>query len=195
MQDTSADKYERLVDRLLDDPRYGEKWARHWLDVVRYAESDGWRQDAFRPQAYRYRDYVIRSFNEDKPYDCFVREQIAGDEIAPGDRDALTATAMLRHGIYEYNQRDVETQWDNILNEITDVTGDAFLGLGMACARCHDHKFDPIPQTDYFQLRAFFEPIVWREDQPLASVEETDRLRTAFAEMGRGDGGDSSRVG
>ena len=172
LQDTSADKYERLVDRLLDDPRYGEKWARHWLDVVRYAESDGWRQDAFRPQAYRYRDYVIRSFNEDKPYDCFVREQIAGDEIAPGDRDALTATAMLRHGIYEYNQRDVETQWDNILNEITDVTGDAFLGLGMACARCHDHKFDPIPQTDYFQLRAFFEPIVWREDQPLASVEE-----------------------
>ena len=145
---------------------------RHWLDVVRYAESDGWRQDAFRPQAYKYRDYVIRSFNEDKPYDRFVMEQIAGDEIAPGNRDALTATAMLRHGIYEYNQRDVETQWDNILNEVTDVTGDAFLGLGMACARCHDHKFDPIPQTDYYQLRAFFEPLVWREDQPLASADQ-----------------------
>jgi mono/diheme cytochrome c family protein len=172
LHDTSPDKYERLVDRLLGDPAYGEKWARHWLDVVRYAESDGWRQDAFRSQAYRYRDYVIRSFNEDKPYDHFVREQIAGDEIAPGDRDALTATAMLRHGIYEYNQRDVETQWDNMLNEITDVTGDAFLGLGMACARCHDHKFDPIPQTDYYQLRAFFEPLVWREDQPVAGVQE-----------------------
>ena len=170
--DTSPEKYAKLIDRLLDDPRYGEKWARHWLDVVRYAESDGWRQDAFRPQAYRYRDYVIRSFNEDKPYDRFLMEQIAGDEIDPGNRDALTATAMLRHGIYEYNQRDVETQWDNILNEVTDVTGDAFLGLGMACARCHDHKFDPIPQTDYYQLRAFFEPLVWREDQPLADVEE-----------------------
>lgn len=172
LADTSSEKYATLIDRLLDDPRYGEKWARHWLDVVRYAESDGWRQDAFRPQAYKYRDYVIRSFNEDKPYDRFVMEQIAGDEIDPGNRDALTATAMLRHGIYEYNQRDVETQWDNILNEVTDVTGDAFLGLGMACARCHDHKFDPIPQTDYYQLRAFFEPLVWREDQPLATIEE-----------------------
>ncbi len=176
LEDASPNKYERLIEQLLDDPRYGEKWARHWIDVVRYAESDGWRQDAFRPEAYKYRDYVIRSFNEDKPYDRFVAEQIAGDEIDPGNRDALTATAMLRHGIYEYNQRDVETQWDNMLNEITDVTGDAFLGLGMACARCHDHKFDPIPQTDYYQLRAFFEPIVWREDQPLASVEE----RTAY---------------
>ena len=173
-EDMSPDRYERLIDRLLEDPRYGEKWGRHWLDVVRYAESDGWRQDAFRSQAYKYRDYVIRSFNEDKPYDRFVVEQIAGDEVDPGNRDALTATAMLRHGIYEYNQRDVETQWDNMLNEITDVTGDAFLGLGMACARCHDHKFDPILQKDYYQLRAFFEPLVWREDQPLASVKERE---------------------
>ncbi len=169
--DSSTDKYERLVDRLLDDPRYGEKWARHWLDLVRYAESDGWRQDAFRPEAYKYRDYIIRSFNEDKPYSQFVMEQIAGDEIDPGNPDAIAATAFLRHGIYEYNQRDVETQWNNILNEITDVTSDVFLGLGMACARCHDHKFDPIPRDDYFRMRAFFEPLQWREDQPQASIE------------------------
>lgn len=171
LADDSPDKYERMIDRLLDDPRYGEKWARHWLDLVRYAESDGWRQDAFRPEAYKYRDYVIRSFNEDKPYDQFVMEQIAGDEIDPGNPDVIAATAFLRHGIYEYNQRDVETQWNNILNEITDVTSDVFLGLGMACARCHDHKFDPIPREDYYRLRAFFEPLLWREDQPLADVE------------------------
>lgn len=176
LNDERPDRYERLVDRLLEDPRYGDKWARHWLDVVRYAESDGWRQDAFRPEAYKYRDYVIRSFNEDKPMDRFIMEQIAGDEIDPGNPDAITATAFLRHGIYEYNQRDVETQWDNILNEITDVTGDALLGLGMACARCHDHKFDPIPQKDYFRLRAFFEPILWREDQPQADLAQ----RTAY---------------
>lgn len=171
LADESPDKYERLVDRLLDDPRYGEKWARHWLDLVRYAESDGWRQDAFRPEAYKYRDFVIRSFNEDKSYDRFVMEQIAGDEVDPGNPEAIAATAFLRHGIYEYNQRDVETQWNNILNEVTDVTSDVFLGLGMACARCHDHKFDPIPRDDYFRMRAFFEPMLWREDQPLASVE------------------------
>ena len=170
--DDAPDKYERLIDHLLDDPRYGEKWARHWLDLVRFAESDGWRQDAFRPEAYRYRDYVIRSFNEGKPYDRFVMEQIAGDEVDPGNPDALAATSFLRHGIYEYNQRDVETQWNNILNEITDVTSDVFLGLGMACARCHDHKFDPIPREDYYRMRAFFEPLLWREDQPLASIEE-----------------------
>ncbi len=178
LADDSPDRYERLVDRLLEDPRYGEKWARHWLDIVRYAESDGWRQDGFRREAYKYRDWVIRSFNEDKPYDRFVAEQIAGDEIDPGNPDAITASAYFRHGIYEYNQRDVETQWDNILNEITDVTGDALLGLGMACARCHDHKFDPIPQEDYYRLRAFFEPLLWREDQPLADVKQ----RAAYAE-------------
>lgn len=167
----SSDKaWESLVDRLLADPRYGEHWARFWLDVVRYSESDGWNQDAFRPDIWRYRDYVVNSFNGDKPYTTFVREQLAGDEM-PGDNpENRVATGFLRLGIYEYNQRDAVSHWNDIMNEITDVTGDVFLGLGVACARCHDHKFDPLPQTDYFKLRSFFEPLVWRDDLTWASA-------------------------
>ena len=172
LADTRPDAYGRLVDRLLESPRYGEKWARHWLDLVRYAESDGYRADHFRPEAWRYRDYVIKSFNDDKPYDQFVMEQLAGDEIDPGNPDALTATMYLRHWIYEHNQRDVETQWHDILNDITDVTGDVFLAMGMGCARCHDHKYDPILQRDYYRLQAFFTPLLPREEQPVASLEE-----------------------
>jgi hypothetical protein len=156
--DTAADAYERLVERLLASPHYGERWARHWLDVVRFAESDGFRLDGYRPHAWRYRDYVVRAFNSDKPYDQFVREQLAGDEL--GDPEALAATGYLCHGIYEYNQRNVRAQWNDMINEITDVTGEAFLGLGVGCARCHDHKFDPFLQKDYFSLRAFFEGLL-----------------------------------
>ena len=169
--DESADAYEKLVDRLLASPRYGERWGRHWLDLARYAESDGFRIDDYRPFAWRYRDYVIKSFNSDKPYDQFVREQIAGDEIAPDDPDALVATGFLRHTIYEYNQRDARTQWQDMLNDVTDVTADVFLGLGMGCARCHDHKFDPILQKDYYRLQAFYAGIFPRE-VPVATREE-----------------------
>lgn len=172
LADDAVDAYDRLVDRLLADPRYGERWARHWLDLVRYAESDGFKQDEFRPHAWRYRDYVIRALNSEKPYDRFVQEQLAGDEIAPGDNEALIATGYLRHWIYEYNQRDVRTQWANILNDVTDVTADVFLGMGMQCARCHDHKFDPILQRDYFRLQAFLAPMLPRDDMPLATPEE-----------------------
>ena len=133
--DKSDDAYGRLVERLLASPRYGERWARHWLDLVRYADSDGYRIDEYRPNAWRYRDYVIRSFNNDKPYDRFVREQLAGDELYPDDPDALVATGYLRHWIYEYNSRDVRLQWSNILNDITDTTADVFLGLGLPGAR------------------------------------------------------------
>ena len=175
LTDQSSGAYEELVDRLLASPRYGERWGRHWLDLVRYAESDGYRADFYRPQAWRYRDYVIRSFNDDKPYDRFVVEQIAGDEVAPEDPDVLVATGYLRHWIYEWNQRDVRTQWNDILNDLTDVTGDVFLGLGMGCARCHDHKFDPIPQKDYYALQAFFAPIAPREDLLLATPAELIR--------------------
>ena len=174
----SETAWEALVDRLLADPRYGEHWARHWLDLVRYAESDGWNQDAYRKHIWRYRDYVVEAFNRDKPYPLFVREQLAGDEI-PGEGRSLAATGFLRLGIYEYNQRDAKSHWNDIMNEITDVTGDVFLGLGMACARCHDHKFDPLPQRDYFKLRAFFEPLVWRDDLKLAN----DQQRQAHAEQ------------
>ena len=172
LADERPDAYERLADRLLASPQHGERWARHWLDLVRYAETDGYKQDAYRPEAWRYRDYVIRSLNADKPYSRFVLEQLAGDEALPGDPDALVATMYLRLGIYEYNQRDVRNQWSIILNDVTDVTADVMLGMGMSCARCHDHKFDPILQKDYFRLQAFFAPILWRENVPAATAEE-----------------------
>src|SRR4029453_19050190 len=153
-------------------PRHGEEWARHWLDLVRYAESDGYKQDAYRPEAWRYRDYVIRSLNADKPYSRFILEQLAGDEACAGEPDALIASMYLRLGIYEYNQRDVRNQWSIILNDVTDVTADVFLGMGLSCARCHDHKFDPILQKDYYRLQACFAPILWRENVPAATADE-----------------------
>lgn len=167
--------WEELVDKLLASKHHGEHWARHWLDVVRYAESDGWNQDAYRPNIWRYRDYVVNSFNSDKPWADFVREQLAGDEIPADNPEYLAATGFLRLGIYEYNQRDARGQWNDIMNEMTDVAGDVFLGVGMACARCHDHKFDPILQRDYFALRAFFEPIEWRDDLVYATDEEKQK--------------------
>ena len=171
-QDADPRAYVKVVDELLDRPEYGERWARHWLDLVRYAESDGYRADIYRPQAWRYRDYVIESFNEDKPYDRFVQEQLAGDELFTDDPAALIATGFLRHGIFEYNVPDIRGQWDNILNEVTDVTGDVFFGMSFQCARCHDHKFDPLLQVDYFRLRAFFEATLPRDDVIAATSEE-----------------------
>ncbi|MEW4487387.1 DUF1549 domain-containing protein [Thalassoglobus sp. JC818] len=182
LADTSPDAYEHLVDDLLDSPRYGEHWAQFWLDLVRYAESDGYRKDDYRPNAWRYRDYVIQAFNSDKPFDQFVREQIAGDEIAPNDPEAIAATGFLRCGIYEYNQRDVRTQWQDMLNDITDTVGDTFLGVGMGCARCHDHKFDPILQKDYFRLQAFFANIALDDEKILASPEEMARYEDQLSE-------------
>jgi hypothetical protein len=170
--DTQPDAYERLVDRLLASPQFGERWARHWLDVVRYADSDGYRIDHFRPDSWQYRDYVIRSLNNDKPYDRFVQEQLAGDELFPENPDALIATGFLRHWIYEYNNRDVRGQWDLILNEVTDTTSDVFLGVGLQCAKCHDHKYDPLLQKDYFRLRAFFEAIKPDDKHVVASTAE-----------------------
>jgi hypothetical protein len=172
LKDSSSQAYEKEVDRLLASPRYGERWARHWLDLVRYAESDGYKQDAYRPNAWPYRDYVIRALNSDKPYDRFLQEQLAGDEIAPEDPNTRVATGFLHLGIYEYNQRNAWGQWRDILNDITDVTGDAFLGLGLSCARCHDHKFDPILQRDYFALQSFFAGILWKDEAPLAGPAE-----------------------
>jgi hypothetical protein len=177
LSDTSEDAYEKLVDRLLDSPHYGERWARHWLDLVRYADSDGYRIDHYRPHAWQYRDYVIRALNADKPYDRFVQEQIAGDELFPNDPDAWIATGFLRHWIYEYNSRDARGQWDTILNDVTDTTGDVFLGLGMQCAKCHDHKFDPILQKDYYRLRAFFAGMI-PEDRVVAD-DETQSMHAA----------------
>lgn len=167
--------YELLVDQLLESPSYGENQAKFWLDLARYADSDGYNADHGRPEAHHFREYVIRSFNEDKPYDRFVLEQLAGDEVDPGNKDALIGTMFLRHWIYEYNQRDVEGQWSQILNDVTETTADVFLAQGLKCARCHDHKFDPLLQRDYFALRSFFTPLLPREDQPIADVATRTR--------------------
>jgi hypothetical protein len=180
--DPASDAYERLVDRLLADPRYGERFARHWLDLARYAESDGFRQDAFRPTAWRYRDYVIAAFNADKPFDRFILEQLAGDELFPHDVAAITATGFLRQTPYEYNQVDVERQRSEILNEVTDATADVFLAMGMGCARCHDHKFDPLLQRDYFSLQSFFAPLVWRDVDESPSSGDQSAAQRAYAE-------------
>ena len=168
-KDASPDAFERLVDRLLASPHYGERWARHWLDVVRFAETTGFEVNTPRPNAWRYRDYVIQSFNEDKPYDRFVREQIAGDALG-----ADAATGFLVAGpddkvkspdpVLTANQRADE------LHDMVSTTGSAFLGLTVGCARCHDHKFDPIPQTDYYAIKAVFAG-VQHGDRPLARPE------------------------
>ena len=176
VNDSTPEAWENLVDRLLNSPHYGERQARLWLDLVRYADSDGYKSDDYRPDAWRYRDYVISSFNDDKPYNRFLSEQLAGDELYPGDMQALVATGYLRHWIYEYNNRDAAGQWNTILNDITDTTADVFMGLGLQCARCHDHKFDPLLQSDYYRLQAFFAALDPRDSTGLLPAgEQTNR--------------------
>jgi hypothetical protein len=164
--------WERVVDRLLASPHYGERWGRHWLDLARYAESNGYEHDEVRPGAWRYRDYVIRSFNADKPYDRFVREQLAGDELAPEDPDALIATGFNLLGADMSDANDQAQRRQNTLDDMTDTTGLVFLGLTVGCARCHDHKFEPIPQSDYYRLQAFFAPAVFKPALPIAGRQE-----------------------
>lgn len=175
LKDRSPDAYEKLVDRLLASPQFGERMAIGWLDLVRFAESDGFKADDPRPNAWRYRDYVIQSFNADKPFDRFIQEQLAGDELFPGNFDALVATGFLRHSPYEYNAVDIELKRQDVLNDITDTTAAAFLGLTLGCSRCHDHKTDPIPQRDYYRFQAFFAGY-WPVDAPLLSQHELQAL-------------------
>ena len=157
--DKSPNAYENLVDRLLASPHYGEKWGRHWLDLVRYAETNSYERDNPKPYITKYRDYVIRAFNDDKPYDRFIREQIAGDELPDGNGDALVATAYYRLGIWDDEPADMlQAQYDD-LDDLVATTGQAFLGLTLDCARCHDHKLDPIPQKDYYRFLAIFHNI------------------------------------
>jgi hypothetical protein len=172
INDESPDAWQKVINRLLDSPQYGERWGRHWLDLVRYSESDGYRADTYRPNMWRYRDWVIQSFKNDKPFDQFVREQIAGDELDPHNPDAVVATAYWRLYLYEYNQRDVRGHWRAIIDELTDITGEAFLGMSVGCAKCHDHKFDPILRKDYFRLQAFFSSIEPRDDIALATPDQ-----------------------
>ena len=170
--DSSSTAYEKVIDRLLASPQYGERWARHWLDLARFAESEGFKADETRPNAWRYRDYVIQSFNEDKPYDRFIREQLAGDELWPDDPNAHVATYFLRGYPDESNARELFQRRQELLNDITDTTGAVFMGLTMGCARCHDHKYDPIPQRDYYRLQAFFADIRADDNFPVASPQQ-----------------------
>jgi hypothetical protein len=181
LNDASPDAYEHLVDRLLTSPRFGERWAQHWLDVVRYAETEGFKLDRYRPDAHRYRDYVIRCLNADLPYDRFIREQIAGDELEPDNPEALIATGLYRLHPEESNGSNYRQIRQDILDDVTDVFGVTFLGLTMGCARCHNHKFDPISQKEYYQLQAFFTPIIQHDDLPLVSHEDQERYQRQMA--------------
>jgi mono/diheme cytochrome c family protein len=156
VKDTSPGAWERLIDRLLASPHYGERWARHWLDLVRFADSGGFEFDVDRPDAWRYRDYVVKAFNDDKPYDQFIREQLAGDEYAPDSQEAMIATGFLRLG--PEGGGGGERGRQDALDDLITTTSLTFMGLTVGCARCHDHKFDPIPQKDFYRIQAIFAP-------------------------------------
>lgn len=166
VRDRSPQAYEHLVDRLLASPRYGERQARHWLDLARYADSAGFQGDELRPTMWRYRDYVINSFNQDKPYDRFIEEQIAGDEIFPGDESALIATGFLRGYPDNTNSRDLVQKKYQHTTDMTDTVGEVFLAQTVGCARCHNHKSDKISQKDYYSLQAFFANTSASDDIP-----------------------------
>ena len=165
--------FEKVVDRLLASPRYGERWGRHWLDVARYADSTGADEDYRYPYAWRYRDYVIDAFNRDMPFDRFIREQVAGDLLPPPagkdvNVDGIIATGFLALGPKLIAEQDKVKMFYDIVDEQIEVTSKAFLGLTIACARCHDHKFDPISTKDYYSLASIF-----ASTKQLAKIEGT----------------------
>ena len=181
-----------LVADLLASPRFGEHFARLWLDVVRYSDSNGFDWDELRPEAWRFRDYVIRAFNADKPFDQFIREQLAGDELVAGaprnaaEQDALIATGYLRLGPWDNSAQafmEEERARTEMLADLTETTGGAFLGLTMSCCRCHDHKYDPLTQADHYRLRAFFAPVRFGDDVPLDLAPEQERIGVHNAKL------------
>ncbi|HWN94984.1 MAG TPA: DUF1553 domain-containing protein, partial [Methylomirabilota bacterium] len=184
--DKRGDAYERLVDKLLASPHYGEHQARLWMDVIRYSDSNGFDWDEFRPRAWRFRDYLIRSFNADKPFDQLIREELAGDELFDGppknkqQQDYLIATGYLRMGPQDnsagaFNEQDRSRA--ELMEDLTETTASAFLGLTMSCNRCHDHKYDPLSHADHYRMRAFFEPVKFADDVPLDMANEQDAIR------------------
>lgn len=182
LEDQSPDAYERLVDRLLASPAYGERWAQHWLDLARFAETDGFEHDLVRANAWRYRDWVIDALNRDLPFDEFVRLQIAGDALKPGDRDAATATGFLLCGPDMPDLNLQEERRHVVLNEMTSTVGAVFLAMQFGCAQCHDHKFDAIRQYDFYRLRACFEPTTIFRDHPIPTGEELAAREAAQAQ-------------
>jgi predicted ribosomally synthesized peptide with SipW-like signal peptide len=183
VRDRSPNAYEKVVDRLLASPQYGERWALKWLDVVRYADTNGYELDAVRTHAWRYRDYVVAAFNADKPYDRFVKEQLAGDELYPNNDEALIATGFHRAGpihLVSGNQ-DEEMNRQEVLTEYANGVASVFLGLTVGCAKCHNHKFDPILQADYYRLQAVF-GATQGKDVVIATAEERAAYEKAHHE-------------
>ncbi len=170
-KDTRADAHERVVDELLASPRYGERWAQHWLDVVRYADTHGFEVNTERPNAWPYRDHVIRAFNKDTPYDRFIREQLVGDALGEDAATGFLVTAsVLLEGQIGKDAPSIRLARQDSLDEIVTNIGQTFLGLSVGCARCHDHKFDPIPQRDYYAMQAFVAGVEY-EDRPMRTPE------------------------
>ncbi|MDA0284834.1 MAG: DUF1549 and DUF1553 domain-containing protein, partial [Planctomycetota bacterium] len=182
--DESLDAYERLVDRLLASPAYGERWAQHWLDLARFAETDGFEHDKIRPDAWMYRDWVINAFNDDMPFDEFVRHQLAGDESGSVNR---VATGFLTCGPDMPDINLQEERRHSFMNEMTSTVGSAFLGLQLGCAQCHDHKYDPISQLDFYRLRAFFDPAFQFTKNKEAGLPDGNDAQTVSHLMVRGD--------
>lgn len=192
--DPDPDAYAKLVDRLLDSPHYGEKWGRHWLDLVRYAETNGFERDNPKPHIWRYRDYVINAFNTDKPYDRFIREQIAGDELPDGGVEGIVATGFYRLGIWDDEPVDkLEGRYDT-LDGVIATTTEVFLATTMACARCHDHKIDPIPQRDYFRMLAFIDNVTDMHTTNITRSILAGEARAEFEERVRGREADIARL-
>ena len=182
VRDTAPDAWERLLDGLMARPAYGERWARHWMDVARYGESSGFEQDYDRPGSYHYRDFLIDAFNRDLPFPEFVRMQVAGDEYRPGDAHALAATAFLTLGVFptQITINELERVRYEDMDDMLSTTSSAFLGLTVGCARCHDHKFDPIPSRDYYRMLATFTGTVRSEPELDLNPEETARKKAAW---------------
>ena len=177
LNDESPDAYEKAIDRLLSHPHHGEAWGRQWLDVVRFAETAGFKEDPVRPNAYTYRDYVIRAFNRDLPFNRFIMDQLAGDELFPDDPESLAATAYCRMWPDESNASNILLARQTSLDDLTANVGSAFLGISIGCAQCHDHKFDPILQTDFYQLQAFFSGIVLEDKVPVGTDKQLVEYR------------------
>lgn len=190
--DQAPDAYAQLVTRLLDSPRYGERQARLWLDVVRYADTNGYERDEYRPLAWQFRDYVIRSFNQDKPFDQFILEQLAGDELVGGvpnssaEVDMLIATGFLRLGQWDSTasifQEETRLQAE-MMADLTNTTASAFLGLTMSCCQCHDHKYDPLSQADHYRFRAYFAGVTSQDDLPISVADEQVEIDAHNAEL------------
>jgi len=182
LSDQAPDAYEKLLDRLLASPHHGERWARHWLDLARFAESHGFEHDYDRPSAYHYRDFLIKAFNDDLPYNTFVKWQLAGDEYEPNNPLAQMATGFLAAGVHstQITKNEVEKHRYDEMDDKLATIGTAMLGLTFGCARCHDHKYDPILQRDYYRMLATFTTTVRTEVQVGFDSEKYDQAKKTF---------------